>query len=261
MRFQWIGGPTFVLEFGCCRALCDPVLGEGEAAFTLPRHPSSGEADAAIGRTTPLPALDPAGIECVLVTTNRADHIDAAAADRIDKSKPVFAPSRGVDHVLGLGFDNVNTLDWWQEYTLTEGDESVTLTAVPTHPGGGEESGASNGYLITRTIDSNSTVAYTTGETRWFSGARAIRERAGKLDLFVPLLGAVGADGPGGAITLDGKDAMQFVFMFTPKRVIPVGFNTFSHYTQSIDDFEERVALTMYERRLVRLQEGETYEP
>lgn len=260
MRFRWIGGPTFLLEVGRYRVLCDPVFGVGETAITLP---STGEKETPIARRVPLPEIELANIDCVLVTRNRSDHFDRAAADRLDQDQLIFAPGESIDHVVEFGLNNVSTLDWWQQYTLAESDETLTVTAVPTRRwrARGKDEGTGNGYVIAHTVDSRSTVIYTTGETRWFSEARAIKEVTGGVDLLVPLLGAVGAGGPEGPLTLDAKDTMQFVFMFTPKRVIPIGFNTFAHYTEKIDGFEERIGLTMYERRLVRLAEGETYEP
>ena len=58
MKIQWLGGPSFRLELGRFRILGDPVFGEGDAAFTFDVHPVTGDANVAVKRLTPLPALD-----------------------------------------------------------------------------------------------------------------------------------------------------------------------------------------------------------
>ncbi|WP_315822830.1 hypothetical protein [Paraflavitalea speifideaquila] len=42
--FQWIGGPTYVLQLGSFRILTDPMLGPvSDAAFYLKKDPMTGQ--------------------------------------------------------------------------------------------------------------------------------------------------------------------------------------------------------------------------
>ena len=122
-----------------------------------------------------------------------------------------------------------------------------------------EEAGApSNGYLIAHRSGDLRTTVYWTGDTLWTSEARRIKDKVDTVDVVIPNIGAVG--GTDDPKTLTGKEAMQFVFLAQPKRIVPIGYHTFSHYTEGVDDFKRRIGLTLYERRLVVLKEGETFE-
>ncbi len=256
MKIQWIGGPSFILELGRFKILGDPVLGQGDAAFTL--DSPSGGPPMSVKRLVGLPPIDLDGIDVAVLSRDREDHFDAAAAERLDKNVTIVAPSDAAGRVAGAGFGNLCPLGWWEETKQSQDGETLTVTAVPTETAD-RAAAAGNGYIIDHVGEKPYTV-YWTGDTLWFSGAREIKARAQTVDLFIPHLGRVGADAPGGPFTLDGKAAMQFVFMFQPKRIVPISHGTFSHYTETVDDFKERVALTMYDRRLVVLEEGEVFE-
>jgi N-acyl-phosphatidylethanolamine-hydrolysing phospholipase D len=263
LKFQWIGGPTFLLELGSFRILSDPVFGVGEEAFFLERHPSTGKTNVPIRRIAALPSFDPA-VDLVLLGLNREDHFDTTAAQQLEKTLPFVSPSDHERVLADQGFDNVEHLNWWEECRREKGEERLSILAVPTWHKDEEEldtmSGQGNGYIIEHSNGQSSYSVYWTGETLWFNDAREIKRNVETVDLLVPNLGAVGRNGPGGMWTLNGKEAMQFVFMFQPKRVIPVSHSTFSHYLEPVDEFKKHMDLTMYERRLVILKEGETYE-
>ena len=140
---------------------------------------------------------------------------------------------------------------------LEKGTETLSVTAVPAQA---RDDRSSNGYIIEHTGGAKPQTVYWTGDTLWFTDTRDIKKKIDNVDLMILHLGAVGAGAAGGPITLGGKEAMQFVFMFQPKRIVPVNHHTFSHYTETIDDFKGRIALTMYDRRLVVLKEGEMFE-
>jgi L-ascorbate metabolism protein UlaG (beta-lactamase superfamily) len=264
MKFQWLGGPTFFLELGAFRILCDPVLGEGESAFVLDRHPSTGAPRAAIARLCALPPLDLSGIDCVVITRLRDDHFDGVAAEKLDKAISRISPATGAAALAESGASSVEALDWWQESRWTKGGESLSVLAVPAQgsdtPQPDEGAIPANGYIFEHNEGDVRYAVYWTGETVWFSQAREIKKRIGETHLLVPNLGAVGAGSSQGRSSLDGKEAMQFVFMFHPKMVIPIGHHTFSHYVESVDVFKTRISNTLYDRRLVLLKEGEVFE-
>ncbi|MCZ6767170.1 MAG: MBL fold metallo-hydrolase [bacterium] len=244
MKFQWIGGPSFLLEAGNFRVLCDPVFGDGESRQ--------------VSRSVSLPEFSLDGLDAVLVTRNQVDHFDTEAASRIGKRVRAFAPERGIKSRVEEGFENVTTLDWWEHAVREKSGYTMEITAVPTRLPDSRRSGDANGYMIRFTDGKRTHLTYWTGDTLWFSDTREIKERFGQIDLLVVHLGAVETNGS--AVTLDGKEAMQFVFMFQPKRILPINHNTFSYYREPVDAFKERISLTMYERRLINLVEGETYE-
>jgi L-ascorbate metabolism protein UlaG (beta-lactamase superfamily) len=274
VKLQWIGGPTFLLELGSFRVLADPVLGTGEAAFHLraPREKAAREesdrgAGVPVTRLTELPAVNIEALDLVLVSRMRADHLDPTAVDRLDSSLAVILPAGQASVLEADGFHNTHQLQWWGEAFETKGDETLTVVAVPVAlpgvsvpPDARKPGGDANGYIIEHAVRDKKYTIYWTGDTLWFPQSRDIKERCGDVDLMIVHLGAVGADADD-RTTLNGKEAMQFVYMFQPKRLLAINHSTFSHYTESIDDFSQRIDLTLYDRRLVLLTEGETFEP
>ncbi|MEE9270639.1 MAG: MBL fold metallo-hydrolase [Candidatus Krumholzibacteria bacterium] len=268
MKLQWIGGPTFLLELGSFRVLADPVFGTGDAAFylrTTREKASREESDRGTGlpvtRLTEFPTVNIDTLDLVVVSRMRADHLDPTAIDRLDKDLTIILPAGQASALEADGFHRTHQLEWWREAFETKGEETLTVLAVPVaRPEAGKPAGDTNGYIIEHAVRDKKYTIYWTGDTLWFPQAREIKERCGDVDLMIVHLGAVGA-GADDMTTLNGKEAMQFVFMFQPKRLLPINHSTFSHYTESIDDFRQRIDLTMYDRRLVLLEEGETFEP
>jgi len=41
---------------------------------------------------------------------------------------------------------------------------------------------------------------------------------------------------------------------------VPIHHHTFSHFTESVSEFEEKLGVTIYDRRLHILTEGESYQ-
>jgi len=70
-----------------------------------------------------------------------------------------------------------------------------------------------------------------------------------------------GAERHGSALhSADSKEAMQIVYRMQPNAIAVVHHSSFSHYTEPIAPFIEKINLTIYENRLRRLHEGESFE-
>jgi len=80
----------------------------------------------------------------------------------------------------------------------------------------------------------------------------------GYANLLVLYLGAEGA--PAARTSLDGAEALQFVYRMQPNAITAVHHHTFSHYTEPLDAFVEPLGRTIYDRRLRILREGESFE-
>jgi hypothetical protein len=53
---------------------------------------------------------------------------------------------------------------------------------------------------------------------------------------------------------------MQIVYRMQPNAIAAVHHTSFSHYTEPVSAFVEKIDLTIYENRLRRLREGESFE-
>ena len=263
MHFQWLGGPTFLLEWDQFRVLTDPMFGEGPAAFVMNRHPSTEAAQAPIARLAPLPPVQLDGLDLVLVSHQHRDHFDAPAAERLDKNLRVAVPRPDAATVRRWGFAYVWGINWWEHFTLEKDGARLRVMALPARHAADEavnaDMGLVNGYLIEYRAGPERYTIYWTGDTVWFDGLTLIRERIGRPDLLVPHMGAVGADGPRGRLTLDAAEAVRLIDLFQPATVIPIHHHTFAHYVEPIAVLATALRDTPYADRLVVLREGETW--
>ena len=248
MRVHWIGGATAFLEVGAFRVLTDPVLGEGEALAPLVR-------------LAPLPPFDLVPLDAVLLSHVHPSHLDAAAAGRLRKDTPVVAPPDQAAFLRARGFTGVVPLGWWERTGLARGGASLRILALPAwhsaDPGTSLELGTVNGYLIEHVRDDEHRVIYWTGDTVWFDGLAVIRERAPRIDLLLPHVGAAGAGEPKGRRTLDAAEAARLIALVAPRAVVPIHHHTFSHYTEPIEALRDRLAGGPHADRLHLLHEGE----
>jgi hypothetical protein len=106
--------------------------------------------------------------------------------------------------------------------------------------------------------DSRAFTVYITGDTPFGEHTRQLQQSQGYANLLVINLGA---ERGGRALrSADAKDAMQIVYRMQPNAIAAVHHSTFSHYTESVDPFLEKIGLTIYDNRLRRLHEGESFD-
>jgi L-ascorbate metabolism protein UlaG (beta-lactamase superfamily) len=243
MKFTWLGGPSFVLEVGPFRLVGDPVLAD---RFELP---GLGVVTRAAG-ALPADALGNVA-DVTLVTSLRADHFDTAVLER-HGAGTVLAPA-------ATKLTHARTLSWGEMILLEKAGMTLSITAVPAGPANAPASERSNGYFLRIEGGPQPFTVYITGDTRFSEATRQLQLAYGYSNLLVLYLGAEPA--PDGSMrSLDAKDAMQIVYRMQPNAIAAVHHATFSHYQESIDPFLEKIELTIYDKRLRRLREGESFE-
>jgi L-ascorbate metabolism protein UlaG (beta-lactamase superfamily) len=242
VKFTWIGGPTFLLELGSFRILGDPVFAD---AFDM----TLAGAVARVTRTSPLSLPDLSRLDLVCASCFRADHFDPAAHAHLDPSTPLASPREGADE---CGFADRRALAWGESADFEKGAERLAVHAVRAE--------AANGYFFRHTAGGADTTAYWTGDARWSDAVRDVQREHGYSNLLIQHLGAEPGAGPGERRSVDGKEAMQFVYRMQPNAVVAVHHHTFSHYTEPIGPFVEWIGKTIYEKRLRILSEGESFE-
>lgn len=261
MKFQWIGGPTFLLELGSFRILSDPMFAEGESAFIMNGHPSTGEDNVPIARLAPLPHLELSPLDCVILSHLHSDHFDNVAREALVKDLLLIAPLNQKSKLESWGFHRIQALDWWQEFVLTKDNETLKLISVPAQHSHdaqtNQELGIVSGYILKYSANGITYTIYWTGDTVWFNEMDEIKKAVGNLDLLIPHLGAVGMDGPWGLMTLDSEEAIKLVVLMEPQAIIPIHHHTFSHYIEPISLFQEKINKSEYKNRLFIFNEGE----
>ena len=262
MKFQWIGGPTFLLELGSFRILSDPMFAEGESAFIMNGHPSTGKDNVPIARLAPLPHFELFPLDCVILSHLHSDHFDKIAREKLSKDLLLIAPSDQKPILENWGFKNIQALDWWQEFVLKKENAELKILSVPAQHSHDErtnqELGIVNGFILNHSQGGSTYTIYWTGDTIWFDGMSRIKDIAGMVNLLIPHLGAVGMDGPWGLMTLNANEATRLVELMEPQAIIPIHHHTFSHYIEPIGAFQKELQYSKYEKSLSLLHEGKT---
>lgn len=243
MRFTWLGGPSFVLELGPFRLFGDPVFAE---RFELAGFGS-------VTRATPPPHPDALAVvaDATLVTSLRADHFDAVVLDR-RSAGTVLTPAPAK-------LPNMRALAWGETVRLEKAGMTLTIVAVPAGSPDVPAAHRDNGYFLALEGGAQPFTAYITGDTRFSEATRELQRTRGYANLLVLYLGAEHAP-DGSPRSADAKDAMQIVYRMQPNAVAAVHHTTFSHYRESIEPLLEKISLTIYDKRLRRLHEGESFE-
>jgi L-ascorbate metabolism protein UlaG (beta-lactamase superfamily) len=242
MKFTWLGGPSFVLEWGPFRLVGDPVLAD---RFQLP---GVGE----VTRVTPPPPPESlsAVADVTLVTSLRPDHFDPAALER-RSAGTVVVP--GATKLPGA-----RVLPWGESLRLEKSGMKLSIVAVPAGASSGTNE-RDNGYFLRLEGGAQPATVYVTGDTRFSEATRELQRTHGYANLLVLYVGDERAP-DGSPRSADAKDAMQIVYRMQPNAIAAVHHATFSHYREAIDPLLEKISLTIYEKRLRRLQEGESFE-
>lgn len=260
--FQWIGGPSALIERGGLRVITDPMLGpRGAQAFVLPKHPSSGQPDAAISRYTALPPVDLEHLDAILLSHTHADHLDAAAKAKLPKNLPLVVAAAGAEAMRAAGFTDVRPLDWGETLSIEARGTTLAVRAMPAHHSGDpdldREIGRGNGYVLAWRDARGIYRVYWTGDAVLSEETKNLTDRVGYIDLLLPHLGGVGGDGPRGLRTMDAEQALELVRRVKPALVIPIHHTTFGHYREPIEALEQRAIESGQGARFLFLREGE----
>ncbi len=241
MKFTWIGGPSFVLELGPFCIVGDPVLVD---RFDL-------EGTGEVRRLTPRPDVDISRADIALVTSLRADHFDPEAIAACGASV-VATPA---DATVPRG----HAMAWGESHRVEKEGAALMIHAVSGGAPGQPERERGNGYFLRLDGGGRPFTAYITGDTRFSEDTRALQRTHGYSNLLVIDVGGERAP-DGSARSADAKDAMQIVYRMQPNAIAALHHTTFSHYREPIDGLVEKAGLTIYDKRLRVLREGESFE-
>ena len=170
----WVGHSTFAVHDGEDVCLTDPHF--GPRSLLLGRE---------LGPGIPLEAIPPRAF--AVVSHNHYDHLDAYTVDRLPESVEWFVPLGLAKWFRARGRSRVVELDWWQSARRGR----WTLTCLPSQHWSRRFGQPRNTTLwCSWLLDSGQRRYYFAGDTGYFHGFRAFRERFGPIDVAMLPIGA-----------------------------------------------------------------------
>ena len=223
------GGPSALIDFGGLIFLTDP-------AFDGPGEYGRGGGRALV-KTAPA-SVDPADlgpIDAVLLSHDEhPDNLDHSGRALL-ADVPLVLTTRGGAGRLG---GSARGLAPWESVELARPDGgSATVTAVPAQhgPEGCEPiSGEVIGFVLTA---ADLPSVYVSGDNASLALVEEIAGRFGPVDTAVLFAGAarVPALFDGGLLTLDSAQAAEAARILGARRVVPVHFDSWGHFTEGRD--------------------------
>ncbi|MEU2878565.1 MBL fold metallo-hydrolase [Streptomyces sp. NPDC007070] len=224
-----LGGPTALLEYGGLTFLTDPTFdGPGD-------HPLGN--GRVLTKTAPAGAApaDLGNIDVVLLSHDQhPDNLDRSGRALL-AGVPLTLTTRGGADRLG---GTARGLAPWDSTVLPgPGGVDVTVTAVPAlhGPEGCEPViGEVVGFVLSG--DGLPTV-YVSGDNASLDLVRQIAERFGPVDTAVLFAGAARTAALDGALlTLDSGQAAEAARILGARRIVPVHFDSWAHFTEGRDE-------------------------
>jgi N-acyl-phosphatidylethanolamine-hydrolysing phospholipase D len=246
MQITWIGGATFLLQLGNFRILADPVFSHefsvGKMAVTRKGDPAH---------------VDFTNLTAVCVSCPRGDHFDRGVGQLVDPTVPAYCPAEAEEVVVAAGFAEVKVMAWEDRVSFEQDDEQLEIIAVPAPSRSGT---TDNGYFFVHKTPEKEYTAYWTGDALWSDEVRSIQQNHGYSNLLILHLGAERGENENNIVSADAKEAMQIVYRMQPNAIVPIHHHTFSHFTEPVSEFEDKLSVTIYDRRLHILTEGKSYQ-
>ncbi|MGX1135597.1 L-ascorbate metabolism protein UlaG (beta-lactamase superfamily) [Streptomyces glaucescens] len=226
-----LGGPTALFEYGGLRFLTDPT-------FDGP-----GDYPPVLTKTAP-PAATPADlgpIDVVLLSHDEhPDNLDGSGRALL-AGVPLTLTTPGGGQRLG---ERAKGLADWESIELNRPDGgSVTVTAVPAIHGPGPRDvvepvlGQVVGFVLT---GEGLPSVYVSGDNASLDAVKEIASRFAPLDTALLFAGAprfaVLFDGQ--CIVLDSAQAAEATRLLDARRVVPVHYDSWAHFTEGRDELE-----------------------
>ncbi|MFG2646562.1 MBL fold metallo-hydrolase [Streptomyces sp. NPDC048436] len=231
------GGPTALFEYGGLRFLTDPTF---DAPGDYPAPGGTGLTKTAPATGSP---ADLGPVDVVLLSHDEhPDNLDASGRALLaDVPLTLTTPGGGSRLGDSLG-DRVKGLEDWESVELDRpGGGRVTVTGVPAVHGPGERAevervvGEVVGFVLTG--DGLPTV-YVSGDNASLTAVKDIADRFGPVDTAILFAGAPRFPFlfDGELLVLDSVQAAEATRILDARRVVPVHFDSWAHFTEGRDD-------------------------
>ncbi|MET8787412.1 MBL fold metallo-hydrolase [Streptomyces sp. NPDC004589] len=228
------GGPTAGFAYGGLRLLTDPTF-DGPGAYGRPGRVLTKTAPAAAS-----PA-DLGRIDLVLLSHDEhPDNLDNSGRALL-ADVPLTLTTPGGGERLG---DRAKGLADWESIELNRPDGgTITVTGVPAihGPGSREEVEPLTGQVVGFVLTGEGLpTVYVSGDNASLDAVREIAGRFAPIDTAVLFAGAPRFPGlfDNQLIVLDSAQAVEAAGILGARRVVPVHYDSWAHFTEGRDDIE-----------------------
>ncbi len=226
------GGPTALFEYGGLRFLTDPT-------FDAPRdyHVPGGQ----LTKTAPasIPATDLGRIDVVLLSHDEhPDNLDESGRALLADVPLTLTTPGGARR---LGSKATGLADWESIELVRPGGATLTVTGVPAlhGPGKREEVEPVTGQVVGFVLTGEGLpTVYVSGDNASLDLVRETAERFGPVDTALLFAGAprFSVLFDGAPIVLDSAQTAEAARILGARRVIPVHYDSWAHFTEGRDD-------------------------
>jgi L-ascorbate metabolism protein UlaG (beta-lactamase superfamily) len=255
-ELTFIGTATVLVRFGGFTFLTDPnFLHKGDFAKLGYGLRSKRLTEPAIA-IDDLPALD-----FVVLSHHHGDHFDEVAAAGLDKRLPIVSTPHAARKLKRQGFLNAVALETWESQTVTRGDRSVRITAMPgkhaPQPLNALLPPVMGSVLDFSTAAENTFRLYVTGDTLLFDDLGEIPRRFPGIDLALVHLG--GTRVLGVLVTMDAAQGVRALQIIRPKTAVPIHYHDYTVFKDPLSTFKEAVAAASLKTKVDYVAHGENY--
>jgi L-ascorbate metabolism protein UlaG (beta-lactamase superfamily) len=252
----FIGTATTLIRLGSFTVLTDPnFLRQGQRVYLGKGLWSRRRTEPAM-QPVDLPALD-----AVVLSHLHGDHFDRVAKAELSRAQPVLTTPAAARKLTGWGFD-ARALDTWSVETLSHGEETLTVEALPgVHGRGlmGPLMPPVMGSLLEHRVGGEvRRRIYLSGDTLTGDHLSEIARRHPDIDVAVVHLG--GTRVLMHTVTMDAEQGVDFLRRVRPHQAVPVHYDDYPVFRSPLTVFQDRVRAAGLEQTVRTVRRGETID-
>lgn len=250
----FIGTATTLIRYAGFTVLTDPnFLHRGQRAYL-------GHGLWSRRRTEPaLPIEELPELDLVVLSHLHGDHFDRVTRHGLDGRVPIATTPHAANRLERWGFAP-RALDTWQATQLTRDGATVRVTALP-----GRHARGPARRLLPPVMGSLLEFSapgvpdlriYLSGDTLYYDGLRAIRDRYGQADLGVLHLG--GTRILGLTVTMDGRQGVDLLHLLEPAAAVGIHHDDYGVFASPLSDFLVEADRRPSKTRVLTVHSGQT---
>lgn len=254
----FVGTATVILHYAGFTIMTDPnFLHQGDHVHLHYGIRSARKTNPAI-ELEELPKID-----LIVLSHMHEDHFDRVVEQKLDKNLPIVTTHHAATKLKQKGFNATHALNTWETLTVSKGDATLRLSAMPGRHGPGILNALLPpviGSMLEFQTSARETKfrLYITGDTLIHEQLQEIPQRYPDIDLALLHLGGTRIFGI--LLTMDAKQGVQAMQIIAPRTAIPIHYNDYTVFKSPLEDFKQAIVAAGLENKVRYLSHGETYK-